>query len=50
ARHFAPGVPFALHLRDGEVRAVTEGVERGAARRRSPARPPARPTFEDDVA
>jgi exodeoxyribonuclease VII large subunit len=50
ARHFSPGVPFTLHLRDGEVRAVTEGVERGAARRRTPARPAAPPTFTDDVA
>jgi exodeoxyribonuclease VII large subunit len=46
ARHFSPGVPFVLHLRDGEVRAVTEGVDRGAARRR----PSARPTYTDDVA
>ena len=38
------------YMRDGEVRAVTEGVERGATRRRSNARPPARPTHEDDVA
>jgi exodeoxyribonuclease VII large subunit len=29
ARHFAPGMPFHLLLRDGAVRAVTEAVERG---------------------
>ena len=50
ARHFSPGVPFTLHLRDGEVRAVTEGVERGAARRRPAPRPAPRDTYTDDVA
>jgi len=29
ARHFAPGLPFHLLLKDGAVSAVTSGVERG---------------------